>query len=191
MKTWYALLLMALHVPAFADGDERNQVYYGQLGLERDYFTLKNGTLKSIYEGWGAHGEAGLDWGWSNQTGLNLALLGRMSNLENTGNSDTALETAKTTVIGAKAGLFFGPFTLGGGVRTTELKSRSIQSGNEPVVTDVKGLENFAYLSMTFFLRKNKYRVTLEAEIAQGKLGAVKSQAGTIALRFGIFDSIR
>lgn len=160
---------------------------YGQLGLSKNYLTLKGDTSKSSYEGWGPEAEAGVDWLWDGEFGMNLAAQYSKADLNNRGNNSSQMESGDSSSYGVKVGLYFGGLTFGGGYRKMKVTTSALSSVNGSSNHSVEGDEKFAFVNLTFNIAK-KFRSTVEVSAGSGEASSLKSQSAVITLRIGLVE---
>lgn len=182
------LSALAILISVSAQAQDRTSSYYGQLGLGGSTFSFDNDGAKSNYRGWGYDLEGGIDLSGSKDFGLNVAGLAQFSDLTNKNSGERFAENGEYTSLGAKAGIFFGPITVGVGMRKTKLAIHELSVNNGYVKTELTGEEKFGFLNMTFNINK-KYRSTAEVTYSTGTMGDLKAIQMNLFFRVGIVDS--
>jgi hypothetical protein len=195
----YLALLLFIPALAFADAatDRDSGLFLGGgFGMGQDIFNLGNGATASKFlkQGWALEG--GMTANWGNRFGGQLSGEYGANSGNNTYASQSNMETGTLGFYSFKAGIFYGPVTLGAGYRHNDVNVKSLSlSPGTYLETNYSGFTPLAYASYSLEIKK-RFRTAIEAQYVSGTLsgsgatsGTVKFSEAAISLRFFfVFD---
>lgn len=178
----YLLLALFISNFAFAETSDRDPGVFvgGGFGMGQDLFKLENSSTASKFlnQGWAFAG--GITSVWSGRFGGELSAEYGASSGNNTYASETSIETGTLKYYSAKAGLFYGAFTLGAGYRHNDVDVRSVSiSPGTYLKTTYSGYTPLAFAAYSLEVKK-RFRTTIEGQYVTGSLTGSGAETGTV-----------
>lgn len=183
---WTVLSVVSVMVLSFLPENAlarrgRSDLYFNG-GFAREFNTYKIGANESNFSGWGTIATLGTELEVSNDFGLLLeaeyARLEMLNALQNT----NYLEKSINNVWGAKVGLFYGWFSIGGGIAKNRIDIDNVQSGSSGIRTSFDGLTYGAFGQLTL-PTEAKVRPVVEAKYSTGSLNGMSYNELQISIR--------
>ena len=104
------------------------------------------------------------------------------STANNTITSTTYMETGTLSYYSGKAGLFFGPLTIGGGYRHNDINIKSLSTPSPGYLeSNYSGWSSLGFANVTMDFRK-RYRAVIEGQYDTGTLSGSGSSTGNVKL---------
>jgi hypothetical protein len=188
------MALLLVSCSAFADyaTDRDAEFFFGAgFGMSQQLYNLGSGTTAAKFTNQGYAFEGGTSAPWSNRLGGQLSGEFGQSSGNNTYNNQSTIETGNLKFYSVKAGIYYGPITLGGGYRYNDVTIKSLQVAPDSYLeTTYSGWTPLAFMSYSVDLRKH-FRTSIEGQYVSGTLtgaGAATTPAKfnetAISLRF-------
>jgi hypothetical protein len=180
----YALVLFLL-LPALASADtstDRDATAFvgGGLTMGQDTLNLGDGSATAKYQDQGYVVEGGFSLPMGNRFGLQVSAELGASNAINTLTSQSYMETGTLDFYAGKAGLFFGPLTIGGGYRHNDVDIKSLSTPTPGYLeSNYSGWTSLAFANLSMDIRK-RYRAVIETQYDSGTLSGTGSSSGTV-----------
>lgn len=193
----YLLLVLFISNFAAAQTSDRDAGIFvgGGFGMGQDLFKLEGASpSKFMNQGWAFAG--GLTSVWKGRFGAELSAEYGANSGNNTFASVSTIETGTLKYYSAKAGLFYGPVTIGAGYRNNDVKVKSVSvTPGTYLETTYSGYTPLAFAAYSLEMKK-RFRTTIETQYVTGSLtgsgttsGSVKFSEAAVSLRFFVlFD---
>ena len=170
------VLLLFILAPALAradsDFDRRRFAIFagGGLSIGQNSFNLPVSNANSDFLAQGYLAEAGISLPLTSRAGLELSAAYGQAAGANSANNQKSIETGAIKQYGAKAGIFIGPLTFGGGMQVVDVNVKSIaipQPGFQE--SRFQGAVPFGFANVTVNFG-SAMRGAIEASYASGAL---------------------
>jgi hypothetical protein len=190
----YLLALLFISCAASADSatDRDGGLFFGGgFGMNQQLYNLGSGSTPAKFMDQGYAFEGGMTMPWGNRIGAQISGEYGQSSGNNTYNSQSTLETGSLKFYTAKAGLFYGPVTLGAGYRHNDVNIKSLQIAPDSYLeTNYSGWTSLLYANYSLDIKK-RFRTAIEGQYVSGSLAgsgaattAAKLNETSISLRF-------
>lgn len=189
MKLLLSLIFSLLLVsPAHAKRDGGSGRSTGAsvgFGVGRSSVEINGTDSKSRFDGWTPAAEIGFDWAWSEKIGMLIGLGYSLTDLINSSERTTFIESAKGTASQIKAGFFIGNLGLGGGISKEAITIRQVSTGAASTESKINGSTRMLFMSFNLPI-DDSYRLTFEAKHKDGELDAYKftELSGSMSFHF-------
>ena len=119
-------------------------------GLGHDWVSLQTPTARSRFDGWGPSAEVGLDVPLTERFGLLFGARYHRGDLNNAREDGAFLEKAVSSGFDGRAGIYWGPVSLGYGLGAETLRVRqvSVTSGASDLTLSGSAVTYFAAYSL-------------------------------------------
>jgi hypothetical protein len=145
-------------------------------GLGRSSDTLGGAAQ---YTGWGWRFAMGLDYSLSPNVAVRTVASYSTFSLANDANGSTRLETAANSGAAGQAGmLFWGVFSVGGGVQNSTFSTTTIAQNAAGTVRTMNGLLPFGYADLNFSFLPH-FGLRFEGRYAVGSVSGVSVATGS------------